>query len=83
VYVLRSFDDMGQTLTIPRVLDDDHDGILYIGKAKLFVTVLAILHALLALSISRVNTSLGSVIGVILDTRSVTRMIISECLCGL
>lgn len=36
VYVLRSFDDMGQTLTIPRVLDDDHDGILYIGKAKLF-----------------------------------------------
>ena len=34
--MLRSFDDMGQTLTIPRVLDDDHEGILYIGKAKLF-----------------------------------------------
>lgn len=36
VYVLRSFDDAGQVLTIPRVLGDDHDGILYIGKAKLF-----------------------------------------------
>ena len=31
VYVLRSFNDAGQALTIPRVLDDDRDGILYIG----------------------------------------------------
>lgn len=36
VYVLRSFNDAGQALTIPRVLDDDRDGILYIGMAKLF-----------------------------------------------
>ena len=36
VYVLRSFNDVGQALTIPRVLDDDRDGILYIGMAKLF-----------------------------------------------
>ncbi|OON38701.1 hypothetical protein BTJ39_17765 [Izhakiella australiensis] len=36
VYVLRSFDDDGQALTIPRVLDNDQDGILYIGMAKLF-----------------------------------------------
>lgn len=32
VYVLRSFDDMGQTLTIPRVLDDDHEGFCTLAR---------------------------------------------------
>ena len=36
VYVLRSFDEMGKAITIPRVLSDDIEGVLYIGKANLF-----------------------------------------------
>jgi hypothetical protein len=36
VYVLRSFDRAGESVTVPRVLDSDPDGILYIGMAKIF-----------------------------------------------
>ncbi|AIX50815.1 hypothetical protein PSNIH1_11500 [Pantoea sp. PSNIH1] len=36
VYVLRSYDAVGKPVTVPRVLDNDPDGILYIGKATLF-----------------------------------------------
>lgn len=36
VYMLRSYDAVGRPITVPRVLDNDPYGILYIGMAKLF-----------------------------------------------
>ena len=36
VYMLRSYDRAGGSVTVPRVLDNDTDGILYIGTATIF-----------------------------------------------